>query len=574
MSNLNFWRDALWREVERIYRPDRPLYLSFDANFLRRSLDETSHEVTSQDEAVELFNNDCADLFHIGNSEVSIKPGCFDATGPQGRSLCIVIAAQQILAAEMMVGDEIYSADSYYARYRDCLGVRTDIGKLPFDYKVHRRIWNVLKRELLCLPQADDRIITFGEGRGNKNKYRNFPLSQALLDEESLRRIFASKKQLSALSKEQLIFWLRSDHLGLALRAKKKLRIESLHEGIYQQIKSFSVSEDQIGRIKKDQIEHQEELRLVPEDILLEESVIGFNTVLRIGFREVLPSDLRSVELQRLLDRVDALSMVQGQFSGWIGAETVGRDTIHPDADYVLLHEDNELCSNFRKVACEGLPPRINLFIVSALTALRDKENHKNYTHSMRFVGGICLDELRGKYLCGHPPTKLLVGELEIHSAELVSLDGVSLKLRDAFLRMADAGHQTIFNIEARKKNKELQFWATKDSGKARYGHKILGDQLQLKPELVGQNFSYFECSGFDQSDLPSVKAMVLSESELISYAVLPDAYWLRVRPVDVKHSLDQIGDSTAIRRKVVDRIRRTCALPGPLLKKLSQTVN
>ena len=570
MSNLIFWRDKLWREVERIYRPEKPIYLSFDAAFLRKSLTETSRKVSSQDEAVKLFNDDCADMFHIGKSDVIVKPESFDVSGIQGRSHCIVIAAQQILAAEMMVGDDAYSADSYYARYRGCLGVRTDIGKLPFEYQTHRRVWDTLKCELLRLPQANEGIITFAEGIGSKNKYRNFPVSQALLDEESLRRIAASKKDLSSLSKDRLIFWLRTENLDLPLRAKKKLRIDSLHEGICRQVKSFVDSEDYASKAQKKRTKDQEEVRLVPADILLEETFIGFSSVLRLGFREALTKRLRSSEVQRLVTRLRALSLVPGQFSGWVGAESFGSRTIHPDADYVLLKDNHELGGSFRNTVCEGLPVGIKLFATSSVTSPPVSERLEAYSRSLRFEGGICLDELRTKYLCGHPPTKFVLGDSQIHAAELVLLDGTALKLKDAMARMADAKNQTIFNLEVRKKNRELQFWSTKDLPKVRHGYKILASVLNIKPTVVDEAFSYFEYLGFDELEQAPIKSLSVTEAELISYTLLPAAYWIRVGRSGIKHSLDLIGDSTGGRKRLGDRIRRTQSLPAPLLKRLS----
>lgn len=572
MASLEFWRDGLWTWVEETHRPGQPIYLCFDALLLERLLVDAGVEVDSPESALRKFHEDCAEIFIRHKRKVTLRPLCFVGRGEQNRTLSVVVAAQQIIAAEMMVSDEIYSADSYYARYRECLGVDPNVGQLPFDYRDFKRVWGTLQSEILSLPGATRKAITFFEGRGSKNKFRNYPISQALLDEESLRRILASREGLEKLDNEQLVFWLKTHSFGLSNRAKQKLKVAALQNAICDQVRTYATGSAPTPPSESKNTNKQEQHLLLPTDVVLERYESGFDTGLRLRLKEDVSDSLRDLAFQRLLAEEKVLSLIPSLMSGWVGAEVSNERLIHEAADFALVPAtlDAAELKGAKPMDCIGLPTSMRLFDVTQCeNPAREQLQPFQNLRRVRFSGGLCLDQLRTKYLTGYPPTRVWVDEAEVQRGELVLLDGEKVTLKSAIGLMAEATDKTAFDLEVRGKQRVLQFWAVRDINPIRYGYKIDNGTLNVQPTKVLGVGDYFEHFGFNDVRNRVDHRLLLAKSDLISMTRIPPRHWSKATQNDLLSAVEIIGKTDPLRRRLCLLIMTRGAIPGPLRKRL-----
>lgn len=545
--NLSSWRSELWRYIESNYVVGEALYLSFDAvtldniYFAERGSNATSGYISP----IDSLNAACSELYsNTHQSRWSISPDCFE-TDSRGRSFAICIVAQQILAAELMISDGAYSADSYYIRYRELLGLTKLLKQSPIEYAAFERLWSVVADEILTLNGASNESITFQQGNGAKNKYRNFPISQSLLDGETLQLIHAEVNDIDEINDASLLLRVRRLNSQLSVRAQTKLATRQLHSSICSQIRNFKtkVSHEISHPISIEPNSGESEVRLLSSDLFLDEYRDGFDMGIRLRHSTVLSGDDFVTELVALLQHVEVVGFHESNDNEWEGV--VSEDPLSEHSCTLFISQPSVIYRFIREkeleispVDCRGLPDgyvllqRLKEVEDSATLVKPDKDAN---TKRMSVSGGLCVDRLRKIYLCGYPPTELFFSNKVCQEFEMVKLDGELFSWSEAKFRLAERHEDFVIRISYREEEIQIEFRSRREGHEMSLGHKVSSEGLQLIPSsLKEKDLAYAHLSFINlASELDLSRA--LSQREAISLLNTPDHYWVFITKEEVE---------------------------------------
>ena len=161
---------------------------------------------------------------------------------------CVAFLAAMVLAAHHMIGeeteDETILQTNFFTRLRQVLGLPVGESGRPDGLQqagIEESLWQSWNQWLIgngWLPSAE-------RGRGNYNRYINYPLSQALLregDKETLERLFRQRENLGQLGRvwdrDALGSWVRkqqfsSKYLTGLIRERDFRRYDVITDAIY-----------------------------------------------------------------------------------------------------------------------------------------------------------------------------------------------------------------------------------------------------------------------------------------------------------------------------------------------------
>ncbi len=430
--NIQEWAIGLWGSVEDNRDNARPFYLCIDEYALARIAAEMSPEMDSPADAEQDFLLSCFSRMDVFADRVLIDKSGFEVQS-NGRSLAICFAAQQVLAAERMISDDDAGSDAYYARYRQILGLDPKGLGTPLRYIQFAKIWETFRIELLSLANASGSVITFQQGTG-KNKYRALPMSQALLDQESLVIIHERIPNIGKRSDEDLIHRVRRISRHLSRKGQDKVYLDIMVPALLNQIRSFTR-----GVTAHPRGPSSGKLSIADPSLFfvyIEDD--GWDDVYRLGIREAdgaadetlkqLPEKLKSY-----FDRHSMLPFKEGlvsDFDGMLFDEaTIG------DAALVVLTEQTALSDDtrfkwrglFYETDCCSLPDGYRMLLRDPSiqwTPAAAEAGQGEGPHGIDLSGGILVDQLRRTFLAGYTPTQIYIEGTQLSDNELITVNG------------------------------------------------------------------------------------------------------------------------------------------------------
>ena len=180
------WADALWKHFLPQIQSGRPVYFSIDRSLLQELV--IQRELSRMGDPILHLAKSCNELIEHRGRRVALR---LSATyrNATGVSNIICLIALQVVAVELMTGDEEFSEDAYFPRLRELLGILDDAYPFsnPFYQDQFQVIWEKFKSEILAQPGGSVQSITFHKGKG-RNLHRELPFSQALLGAALLKR--------------------------------------------------------------------------------------------------------------------------------------------------------------------------------------------------------------------------------------------------------------------------------------------------------------------------------------------------------------------------------------------------
>lgn len=464
--DLRDWNNLFWQIIRaRLYKPKARLYLAFDESILNEELSATGCDAAGRG-AVALLNETIGlhcQIVDDGFLGLSRQPNgpfsrndwewVFEADD-QGLSLALTFAVQQILAAEQMLGV------SYYTAYWRMLGAIADETRInPFGdggRNSFRRLWRCLRTELVEYLGVDPEEITFKFGRGS-NKYRNLPVSQALLSEADLREARATIGYVGTISDEALYSALRA--VKLSPSGQRKVFIAPLKDAIIRQIR---VHEEDASTARETAIapaKNRADQRLDPKLLVLfEDHELFGDTIYQITSRnsEYAANQLLSqlIESRRYL----VFEPFQSYFVGTlnpvlhsVGAETfilARSDSVQKLLVSVLVdgsslrfdryfsRVETSLGEDFVLLRCPALPTELEGLDLSSNPLKRRASTHGDVL-GITFFGGICVNRASNSYVVGFGPEGIHRNGTEVDFGSVCELDGESTTLGAALIRIS-----------------------------------------------------------------------------------------------------------------------------------------
>tara|TARA_R110002096_G_scaffold283228_4_gene477270 strand:- start:1538 stop:3373 length:1836 start_codon:yes stop_codon:yes gene_type:complete len=439
--DLRDWNRFLWHVVQsRLHRSGRRIYLSFDDTLLSEELKNTGRSVTEESPTVAL---NAAIQRHCG----MMANGCIGLRADEdkplrrnnwhwvllpnksGRSLALVFAAQQILAAEGMRGASFYEsywkafgATSYEVR-RNPFG---DIGRNSFA-----ALWSRLRLELKEVLYVADSQITFEPGKGS-NKYRNFPVSQSLLSEKDLRAASMVIRRPDMLDDAQLLAALK--RVKLSKPGKAKVYTKAISEYLVSQFREFATSTvvetagtREVGGDRVVPKVQLNDLSLYEEQELFGEST--YHCYVRGSMEPARPLVDAALEHKRFIvfsDQEDEIRIAAGSRipsscsqvfvlgrksdESWL-AERLADASSSLAARSSFFPVSNSIGADYLLISCLSVPEGLKGLCLDTMESSTYKQS-KQRSRGLAFRGGVCVNQVSKSFLIGFPPGEVLVDDV------------------------------------------------------------------------------------------------------------------------------------------------------------------
>jgi len=585
--DISRWKECLWDFVEQQYQPAQRLFICIDAlalaSMMAKMLEEESCTV---EEAERDFLRACSEYITIRGNRATISNTVFTKM-EDGRSMVICYAAQQILAAEKMTNDEQVSADSYYPRYRTLLGFAdNNLHQCPISYQQFRRIWCALEKEILTLPNASPRVISFEPGAGLKNRYRNYPLSQALLSLDDLDRATNALSDHERLSDTQLLFRLQSKSYLLSARGKSKVFNNPLSKPIVSQVRDH-LSQDirppvqKVKKYRSSDLPSLSSLYVVVEDDGWEDyycirsssdkyelDVIIDDLVSRDGaviFREdeqlLLVGTKQS---EPLVSGESILIVARRRFADRLAdelANVFGTDSVMP-----LLEVQSDLSEGFSALYCRAVPQFLH-----GQRFLDFGKRQPVVKSELEFIGGLMVNRQNSTFLIGYPPTGLLFGGNELPGSSEVFVNGLARNLDEFLASLKVTTTDSAFRVEFCDKQAKMLMRSSRDfESSGVFGTPLSGGcfdaRYRAKLGLSNKRLCFL---GFENTSLfEELLCQRIAITEIKKHFAIPIGHWVAMNPNNLElvcGLLDKYLKDHPLKDKYFDHIAKSQTAPPTL---------
>lgn len=496
----------LWSLYLQDIRSGMPVYFSFTKSQIREVLIKSN--LISSD-YVSDFSSISRTFLEIKKDQVSIKKLIYDPVWNQTSSLIILIALQ-VLAVEMMdKSEQGIGADAYFPRLRKILCLENDIeGRNPFLDQEFTLLWEKFKKEIFELGGTVD-SITFFEGNGRKDKNRNFPISQALLNQNELLQV-SSKIYFHAndFPKTSEIFEI----LG-KLRNEFTTRVREKIDRPFQKLKIADQIHTFLKKVSIDKLR----LPTINKTISKNDEII-WKAFLDGFMDEEIVLEAYTASGEKLDDQEKYLTslikdsmLILGRPSenSFFWTTDIQMDLVSME-DFLIFYSDSKttMFNYFSKNYLTEISSSKKLnFSLGGATVVRlskadikrnclikqGKEVQSNFDKlpdDIDFTGGIYLGS--SKYLCGFPFFSITYKGSSISSSETGSINGKEMKLADILFKLNQAKPNEKFEVRYKNSQKEITFVeANKTTLNVLFGYKI--DKKLLVPnkqEITDSNSS------------------------------------------------------------------------------------
>ncbi|WP_286233375.1 hypothetical protein [Thalassotalea sediminis] len=441
------WNEKLWTYIKSHYVDGRDIYLAFDKHILEQLYDADDTEDSTESASQDLFNA-CRSGFIFGPSRVRMQPFVFTSQS-DNPSLVLPFAVQQIIAAEEMVSGSDYSADSYYPHYCEAIGEGIiNLHQCPISYRDFERIWSTLKSELLTQLKTSKSCITFDYGIGNKNKYRNFPLSQALLNIDDLSGLSERLNSSDLVNAQYLMTKVRRCCYLLSKRGQKKVHVEALANPIAEQVIDYMSSKFEV------QVKRKRTIKKVEGKFFLYTETDGWDENYLLCYFDLDEKQLSFAQCNTALIQYIETYTVMAFTPDNRGNFSIQQDLSYDlsSGDLLLLYPKDlnsrflgDLCAKFPEIdvnsiinhdinddyilkSFSGFPQETYLADI-----LPNKINQNNSLdmNKLSFEGGLVVNQQTRSYLVGYPPTKIYFNSTQIPLNELITVNCQSYTIKE-----------------------------------------------------------------------------------------------------------------------------------------------
>lgn len=508
---IKAWPDILWAFVDEDFHLENLFFLALDQQsvFLRSQKQGLGWK--SSEECLASLRDYCNQLVIAMGPKVTIRPTAFKE-GDHGYSPAICMIALQILAVEKMISDEKGGANKYYLRLREISGYSTDDHSNPFEFEDFEKLWKQFAKELRTLKKAQPHNITFRRGEQGQNKYRNYPMSQSLLDEQSLRVIHYAIKRIDKKTDNSLVR-LASVLPNITNRSRRNLKKRVLRSAIANQIRAFEpLNADALkGRSPKIDSPSGAEVAKIECFFLYRDDEDFGDDVWCLKYHDPRSPTLSAIDAFNYFVEKEEFKGVFFYVEGYrhkpislISAIKESREASYllmRRKDYSELAETlGGLSSKLISEEVARVPDGLMLLqcgsgIVDALGAPKTR-----FESPLSFSGGISVNAVSNIYLAGYPPEHISFNGDALNPEIQINVDGQETTVKD-FLAACLAIHEDFFDVTYQGHKKGLRILTNRD---------VVED-----PPFVGFWIENGKLPFFSKQD--SVKRLGLSHSVFLS---------------------------------------------------------
>lgn len=570
--------DRFWDYFSPSIRSGNQVYFCFSRDLLRSLLGN----ILLRDPVEEFF--ELTAQFHaLSGDSCEIEEAIYART-QSGRSLAILLIAQQILVVEDMVNEGGISEEAYFPRLRKRISTHlSENFALPMAADEFLKLWHTFRSEIIATG-AQPVSITFFGGTG-RNKHRSYPLTQALLSSHDLQELadkFPRDIQLSKIGDDAVLDLTKKCRLGS--RARRVIRVPWLRHRVVGQIRSYFANRKNVDfrdahtvierernlefRIYSDEIfEKTFELRAVDEG----GEDIGNEAIVANAVRSRLE---KTVALSFTLNPAtrDYWRISQSDHTLAIGDEliflalpqNIGKlramlSTYWPSTNLTL--EEIELASGVSSFAFRvpTLPVRPCCIRQGAITERSTKGE-------ITWSGGIALDERTNLFLVKYPPSSLLIDGQPVARGTAATVNGRKVTVEEFMVELRSITRDHQFNIFLNGRALQLQLGTIRTNhDKRRYGFQFDGRSFSaVAEEIFVETPALF---GYQTQHL-KIESMRISKSDAVEILSMEFASWVEVSESELNTLLESISSAklpTAVKRASTSLLRKKRSCPKAL---------
>lgn len=571
--NIQQWTNCLWEFVQNTLAPNQPFYLCIDNVALLEIAMAEGHTFGSATHAEESFLSVCNECLLSTSAGVVLDLKIFE-TQSNGFSFAICFAVQQVLAVERMINDDLGSRDSYYVRYRQTLGLEPRGAASPLPYWQLSAIWNMLRKELLSLPNAGDRTITFSQGTG-KNKYRALPMSQALLDQESLRIVNEHITDKQEKADVNLIHSVRQISSLFPKRARDKVYVDSLVPALLNQIRASSPAafvpkpNQRAAEIANYSINASAFFVYIDDD--------GWDYLYRLGLRDGWKSPDEGYDLDKHLEAYFAQHEILpfgpgavSDFDGLPDTEMSLRESMLLVLKEPVANKAHVWTRYFKDLQSYVAPKGYKMLIRDESVKLdQDQRPVSPMSQVIMFEGGLVVDRLRNTYICGFPPDAILLNGDRVSNSMQITVNGEATTVSGFLKRLRKTTEAVDCRVTLECSEIYIRLIKTRNIDTVELGYPIRG--------------AYCSPITYETSDQGAVRYLgvpktidsinrprkCLTRAELIKHLTVSDIRWVLAESDPIEEVISAVRltfGSSAISRVLVNKILRRNSLPVTLV--------
>lgn len=568
---IKAWPDILWAFVDEDFHLENLFFLPLDQQsvFLRSQKQGLGWE--SSEECLASLRDYCNQLVIAMGSKVTIRPTAFKE-GDHGYSPAICMIALQILAVEKMISDEKGGANKYYLRLREISGYSTDDHSNPFEFEDFEKLWKQFAKELKTLKKAQPHNITFRRGEPGQNKYRNYPMSQSLLDEQSLRVIHNAIKRIDKKTDNNLVL-LASVLPNITNRSKRNLKKRVLRSAIATQIRAFEprASVALKGRSPK-------------VDFPIDTGAASVECFFLYRDDEDFGDDVWCIEYHDpgspMLSAIDAFNyfVEKEEFKGvFFHADGYRQKPISlasaikesREASFLLIRNENyselierlgELSSNLISEEVARVPDGLMLLqcgsgIIDALATPK-----RGFESPLSFSGGISVNAVSNIYLAGYPPERISFNGDALSPEMRINVDGQQTTVKN-FLAACLGVHDDFFEVAYQGHRKGLRMLANRDvvEDPPVVGFWIENGKLQFSSKQEAENRLGLSHSVFLSAKKRDVGCVIrdwIANGKFETEVLVDFKFWLPVSHILIDGTLAEARLISRTKPQLVARLR------------------
>lgn len=537
------WSDSLWNFFLPEIQSGRPFYLAVDESVLLATFPGSASDLSAGG-VEDTFHNLCANHLITRGRFASLTSESL-AASPNGRSLALCLAAQQVLVVARMVEDADFSADEYFPRLRKRMGL-PPINSNPFSFGEFLSIWKTLEQEILAVEGASSSSITFKEVGGRKEKSRSLPLSQALLTQRDLCIIASNWDQdRERLDSAKLLRLIDRSRSQLTRRGQRLCVLEGQRGRVVNQIRDFLKKPTvPIQLPKVDAVSTRPEERSLVvfyQDCGLEER---FVVRLLIGNDQESGSRLyEEIELKLRNQPFLVFEDTGVHFNELSGSRAIG--ALEPIMFLVCRHQKDDLTRQFSQypgylaselIECDFSENFCLLHFRNGLgteipfkTLTGDLSETVREGSGIRLIGGFVIDGRNSTYLVGRTPTAICYDDSELNGSAIVSVNGIAVTVPNALEKMAQIEDYEIFDIRFRDRSTIIRVSAYQLESlddHMKLGFRSL-DRRQILPICENIDRSLIGLSGVIFNESPESIVEGISPALLLSFVQVPLSQWI-----------------------------------------------
>jgi len=560
MNNLKRISNAFWAHFEPQLQKGLPVFFTFTQSLITELI-RNEFSIQSGQEAMSFFVDNAKELLVVQNSRIGILDETFEKS-ENDKSLCIVVIALQVLAAEKMTKFENdFSENAYYPPLRKLISPELGVDRVnPFAIDEFTKLWDTFKQEVLSYPNQF--YITFDIEKKGASKYKIYPLSQALLNHKDLlvlaNEYFENNQRYTYQGIFDWRMFLINNSKKISSRGARCVLNSNLKDPLEDQFKLFLqvFTPEQVIQMHSDilKLKSSFEIRLFPEESIFDN---------KFSYRAEFECDGSRLDEYSGVDRV--VSFLESN-----SYMTVFRETGTYYGEPKKFHEkhiqeigflsfDDKFFKvieatlkidnlNFEMMELDNCgivkfyylndPRVLDCFV----HIIRAKLSSNIVFSKLSFLGGILFDRRGNNYFSEYAPKKICYEGKELSDSDVLICNNVPTKYKD-LLKLWELSHDMQYELVFKNESKKIFLKSIMNRISHPVGNPVSSNVLSLIKKRVNPEGAYV--FGFATQNIFNLVS--ITQFDFTQFFISEDSHFINLDTESLERLIYSIEKSSSL---------------------------